>query len=591
MKSFFPTFIAAFLGVIAAIALGFFIIILIGISGMSQKETISKGSVLKLTLEEFIPEKTDNVQSQPSLLTVPEKAIGLNRILTLISTAAKDDKIKGILLENNSVSYGQATILSLMDGLRDFKKSGKFIYSYAHSHSQSSYLLSSVADSMFLNPQGGVDLRGFGSSIPFFKSMLDKVGIEFNIFYAGNFKSATEPFRLDEMSDYNRTQTREFLTDMKNLMVENINKNRKKLSPEKLESIMATYEGRTAKKAMQNGLVDALFYEDELDDFLSKKLGLKEGKKIKYVNLSKYNRIADVEEKDSDNKIAIVHAEGEIIYGTNEPGVISEKKYVDMLAKIRKDKSIKAVVLRVNSPGGNAFSSDLIWRELEQIKKAGKPVIASFGDYAASGGYYIACGADKIVSQPNTLTGSIGVFMMFPNATKLLNDKIGINFDTIKTHEFAAGFSPFNNLSEREKALLQESTLEIYDLFIDRVSRGRKLSVDSTKVIAQGRVWTGRKAKELGLVDELGDLNDALALAAKQAKIDSYSTSEYPYIKEDIFGEIMRQIMMGNEEEDTQARFTPTSEEKKYLDHFNQYRSIIRCKEPQARLPYIFDFF
>ncbi len=591
MKSFFPTFIAAFLGVIAAIALGFFIIILIGISGMSQKETISKGSVLKLTLEEFIPEKTDNVQSQPSLLTVPEKAIGLNRILTLISTAAKDDKIKGILLENNSVSYGQATILSLMDGLRDFKKSGKFIYSYAHSHSQSSYLLSSVADSMFLNPQGGVDLRGFGSSIPFFKSMLDKVGIEFNIFYAGNFKSATEPFRLDEMSDYNRTQTREFLTDMKNLMVENINKNRKKLSPEKLESIMATYEGRTAKKAMQNGLVDALFYEDELDDFLSKKLGLKEGKKIKYVNLSKYNRIADVEEKDSDNKIAIVHAEGEIIYGTNEPGVISEKKYVDMLAKIRKDKSIKAVVLRVNSPGGNAFSSDLIWRELEQIKKAGKPVIASFGDYAASGGYYIACGADKIVSQPNTLTGSIGVFMMFPNATKLLNDKIGINFDTIKTHEFAAGFSPFNNLSEREKALLQESTLEIYDLFIDRVSKGRKLSVDSTKVIAQGRVWTGRKAKELGLVDELGDLNDALALAAKHAKIDSYSTSEYPYIKEDIFGEIMRQIMMGNEEEDTQARFTPTSEEKKYLDHFNQYRSIIRCKEPQARLPYIFDFF
>jgi protease IV len=591
MKSFFPTFIAAFLGVIAAIALGFFIIIMIGISGMSQKETIVKGSVLKLTLEEFIPEKTDNVQSQPSLLTVPEKAIGLNRILTLISTAAKDDKIKGILLENNSVSYGQATILSLMDGLREFKKSGKFIYSYAHSHSQSSYLLSSVADSMFLNPQGGVDLKGFGSSIPFFKSMLDKVGIEFNIFYAGNFKSATEPFRLDEMSDYNRTQTREFLSDMKNLMVENINKNRKKLSPEKLESIMATYEGRTAKKAMQNGLVDALFYEDELDDFLSKKLGLKEGKKIKYVNLSKYNRIADVEEKDSDNKIAIVHAEGEIIYGTNEPGVISEKKYVDMLAKIRKDKSIKAVVLRVNSPGGNAFSSDLIWRELEQIKKAGKPVIASFGDYAASGGYYIACGADKIVSQPNTLTGSIGVFMMFPNATKLLNDKIGINFDTIKTHEFAAGFSPFNNLSEREKALLQESTLEIYDLFIDRVSKGRKLSVDSTKVIAQGRVWTGRKAKELGLVDELGDLNDALALAAKQAKIDSYSTSEYPYIKEDIFGEIMRQIMMGNEEEDTQARFTPTSEEKKYLDHFNQYRSIIRCKEPQARLPYIFDFF
>ena len=591
MKSFFPTFIAAFLGVIAAVVLGFFIPIMIGVSGMSQKETVSKGSVLRLNLEDFIPEKTDNVQNESGIFSMQTKALGLNRILDLIEIAAKDDNIKGILLENNSVSYGQATILSLMEGLKEFKKSKKFIYSYAHSHSQSSYFLSSVADSMFLNPQGGVDLRGFGTTVPFFKNMLDKVGVEFNIFYAGNFKSATEPFRLNEMSEFNKIQTREFLSDMKNIMVDNISKNRKKLTPTKLDAIMSAYDGRTAKKALENGLVDALFYEDELDDFLVKKLALKEGKKIKYVKLSKYNRTADSEEKDSDNKIAIVHAEGEIIYGTNEPGVISEKKYVEMLAKIRKDKNIKAVVLRVNSPGGNAFSSDLIWRELEQIKKAGKPVIASFGDYAASGGYYIACGADKIVSQPNTLTGSIGVFMMFPNATKLLNDKIGINFDTIKTHEFAAGFSPFHDLSEKEKALLQESTLEIYDLFIDRVSKGRKLSVDSTKIIAQGRVWTGRKAKEIGLVDELGDLDDAVALAAKQAKIDSYSTSEYPYIKEDIFQEIMQQIMMGNQEEDASTKFSMTGKEKKYLEQFNQYRSIIRCKEPQARLPYIFDFF
>lgn len=591
MKSFFPTFIAAFLGVIAAVALGFFILIMIGVSGMSQKETVSKGSVLRLNLEDFIPEKTDNVQNESGIFSMQTKALGLNRILHLIEIAAKDDNIKGILLENNSVSYGQATILSLMEGLKEFKKSKKFIYSYAHSHSQSSYFLSSVADSMFLNPQGGVDLRGFGTTVPFFKNMLDKVGVEFNIFYAGNFKSATEPFRLNEMSEFNKIQTREFLSDMKNIMVDNISKNRKKLTPAKLDAIMSVYDGRTAKKALENGLVDALFYEDELDDFLVKKLALKEGKKIKYVKLSKYNRTADSEEKDSDNKIAIVHAEGEIIYGTNEPGVISEKKYVEMLAKIRKDKNIKAVVLRVNSPGGNAFSSDLIWRELEQIKKAGKPVIASFGDYAASGGYYIACGADKIVSQPNTLTGSIGVFMMFPNATKLLNDKIGINFDTIKTHEFAAGFSPFHDLSEKEKALLQESTLEIYDLFIDRVSKGRKLSVDSTKFIAQGRVWTGRKANEIGLVDELGDLDDAVALAAKQAKIDSYSTSEYPYIKEDIFQEIMQQIMMGNQEEDASTKFSLTGKEKKYLEQFNQYRSIIRCKEPQARLPYIFDFF
>jgi len=589
MKSFFPTFFASCLGVFAAFALCIFILIGISISSISQKESYGDNTILKLKLEEFIPEKSDNVNQQSVFFGGSSETIGLRRILTLLEAASEDKKIKGILLENNSIGVGQATVLSLMAGLQKFKESGKFIYTYADSHSQSSYLLCSVADSMFINPQGGVDLKGYGAAIPFFKNMLDKVGIEMNIFYAGNFKSGTEPYRLNEMSDFNRLQTRTFLEDMQEIMIKKIAENRN-LSPEKINNIMANLEGRTGKKALENGLVDALFYKDQLEDFLRQKLDIKEGKKLKMVSLSEYNTIADIDDKGKGkNKIAIIYAEGEIIYGSNEPGIISEKKYISMLTKIRNDKNIKAVVLRVNSPGGNAFTSDVIWRELEKIKEAGKPLIASFGDYAASGGYYIAAGADRIVAQPNTLTGSIGVYMMFPNATKLLNEKIGVNFDTIKTHEFATGFSPTNNLSEKEKALLQESTYEIYDLFIDRVSKGRKLSVDSTKVIAQGRVWTGKRAIEIGLVDELGGLDEAIAIAAEKAGLTDYKTVEYPFIEEDFIATIVREIQKGKGDEDVMGLFS-TKEERMMLEQYQQFKAIIRLKEPNARLPFIFNF-
>ncbi|MGB4960668.1 MAG: signal peptide peptidase SppA, partial [Saprospiraceae bacterium] len=494
------------------------------------------------------------------------------------------------LLENNHVSVGQASILELREGLEKFKESGKFIYSYADMHSQGSYLLCSVADSMFLNPQGSVDLIGMGAMIPFLKNMLDKVGIDMNIFYAGNFKSATEPFRLEEMSDYNRLQTREFLEDMKAIMLSHIAANRK-LSIEQLETIIDEYGGRTAKKALNSGLVDALYYKDQIDELLKKQTGVKEGRKIKYVTLSKYHMLADVDDDESgSDKIAIVNTEGEIIYGSDDKGIISEKKYIGILSKIRNDKNIKAVVLRVNSPGGNAFSSEAIWRELELIKAAGKPLIASFGDYAASGGYYIAAGADKIIAQPNTLTGSIGVFMMFPDASRLLNDKIGITFDTVKTDEYAAGFSPVMKLSEKEKMIAQESTLEIYDLFIERVSKGRKLSIEKTKDIAQGRVWTGKKAKEIGLVDELGNLDKAITLAAQNANLSKYKTVEYPIIKVDFISTIIKEISKGSSGDDDAAiSLFSTKAEKTLLDQYRQYKAIFHLSTPNARLPFIFN--
>lgn len=588
MKSFFPTFFASCLGVFAAFALCIFILIGMGISGMSKTNSYSDNSILKLSLENFIPEKTGNVSQQSVFMGGQDESLGLRTILKLIEAAAKDEKIVGIVIENNNTSIGQATILSLMEGLEKFKESGKFIYSYADFHSQSSYMLCSVADSMFINPQGGVDLKGYGASIPFFKNMLDKVGVEMEIFYAGNFKSATEPFRLTEMSEYNKLQTRTFLTDMKDIMVEKLAASRK-LTPVALDSIMTNYDGRTAKKAKAVGLVDELFYKDQFDDFLRKRTGIEEGKKIKYVSLSKYNTLAETEESSDKDKIAIIHAEGEIIYGSDESGIISEKKYLGMLTKIRNDKNIKAVVLRVNSPGGNAFSSEVIWRELDKIKEAGKPVIASFGDYAASGGYYIAAGADRIVAEPNTLTGSIGVFMMLPNATKLLNEKIGVNFDTIKTHPFATGFSPVVQLTDKEKAILQESTLDIYDLFIERVSTGRKMSVEATKEIAQGRVWTGKRGKEIGLVDELGNLEDAIKIASEKANITSYKVVEYPTIEEDFFSTLIREISKGKDTEDVTSLFV-SKEERKLYEQYQQVKGILRCREPNARLPFLFEF-
>lgn len=588
MKSFFPTFFASCLGVFAAFALGIFILIGMGLSGMSKSSSYSDNSILKLSLENFIPEKTGNVSQQSIFMGGQDESLGLRTILKLIEAAGKDKKIVGIVIENNNTSIGQATILSLMEGLEKFKESGKFIYSYADFHSQSSYMLCSVSDSMFINPQGGVDLKGYGATIPFFKNMLDKIGVEMEIFYAGNFKSATEPFRLTEMSEYNKLQTRTFLTDMKDIMVEKLSKSRN-LTAIDLDNIMTNYEGRTAKKAKVVGLVDELFYKDQFDDFLRKRTGIEEGKKIKYVSLSKYNTLADLDESSEKDKIAIIHAEGEIIYGSDETGIISEKKYLGMLTKIRNDKNIKAVVLRVNSPGGNAFSSEAIWRELEKIKEAGKPVIASFGDYAASGGYYIAAGADRIIAEPNTLTGSIGVFMILPNATKLLNEKIGVNFDTIKTHPFATGFSPVVELTDKEKAILQESTLDIYDLFIERVSTGRKMTVEATKEIAQGRVWTGKRAKEIGLVDELGNLEDAIRIASEKANITSYKVVEYPSIEEDFISTLIREISKGKDNEDMTSLFV-SKEERKLYEQYQQVKGILRCKEPNARLPFLFEF-
>ncbi len=586
MSQFIKNVSAATIGVfIALIIMFFFFVILLG-SLADSKPTVSKNTVLKLDLSTAIPEITGNIESS-GLNYDNAGALGLNTITQLIEHAAKDDKVKGILINSSSVGGGQATIASIRESLMKFKESDKFIYAYSDYYSQSAYYLGSTADSIFLNPLGMVDIKGFSAFIPFYKSAMDKVGISMNVFYAGNFKSATEPYRRYEMSEENRLQTKEFLESMVDHYKQAIAESRN-LSIEDVDQIMVDYKGRNAQSCLASGLVDRLTYWDEVKASIHKKLGLKEDKEVKFKKLKDYKEAVTLRygKSKSDDKIAVVYAEGTITYGTNTKGQISENKYLRIFEDLEKDKDVKAVVLRVNSPGGNSLTSDIIWRGVEKLKAAGKPVIASFGDYAASGGYYIAAGANSIVSAPNTLTGSIGVFMMFPNATELLNEKLGISFDEVKTHPMAVGLTPMKNLTDSEKELLQEGTIQTYDTFLERVSAGRNMTVDQVHEIAQGRVWTGTKAKELGLVDEIGSLEDAVNIAAESANIEEYKIKSFPEIEEDFLEQIIKGLAST---EDLNAKLGMNASDIKLLNEYKEIKSFLMDRSPQARLPFIFN--
>ena len=591
MKEFFRGMLGSCLGVLLAMVLVVLIFVGIGAVAASGKggAKSAENAVLKLDLSMPIPEKTDNVQTDFG--STASSHLGLRHIMRLINNAANDINVKGIVINANSLQMGQATLLQLRDGLDSFKTSGKFVYAYADSYSQSAYFLSSVADSVFLNPNGDVGLQGYGTVMPYFKRMLDKIGVDFNVFYAGDFKSATEPFRREDMSPENKLQTKEFLNDMISVMKTKISDSRK-IDENKLDEIMSDLKGRNGKLALDNKLVDGLAYWDQFEDIVRIKASIDAKDKINYLSLDEYNLLAELTEKGSyKNKIAVVYAEGDVLYDTPQKGTIDNKRYLKILDKIKRDDKIKAVVLRVNSGGGSALTSDIIWREIENIKAKGIPVIASFGDYAASGGYYIAAGADTIVASPNTLTGSIGVFSMLPNVKKLMNDKLGILFDSVRTHDLSVNLSTVYALSEKEKLYLTESTNDIYKQFLDRVAKGRNMPVDSVHKYAQGRVWTGSKAKEIGLVDEIGFLNDAIAIAAKKAKLDSnYKIVEYPQIQKTFFEKMVEGIMLQQNEEEESAMIKMNSETRYLYNIYNKFKSIFTQEGVQAKMMWEFDF-
>lgn len=584
MKQFFKFFTASCLGVFAAICLLFFVIAMIGVAAGSSKTVVANKSVLKLDFNHGITELSDNIAMSPYNFSDVE-AIGLQDIKNLIEYAATDDRIKGIYLDANQVSAAPATLDIINKALIKFKESNKFIYSYADYYSQSGYYLASSADSIYLNLNGSVDLKGFGTVIPYFKKAMDAVGVDMDIFYAGNFKSATEPYRSTKMSENNRIQTKEFLTELWNTFKNDIAINRK-IDNNELDKIVNEYRGNTAQSALGSNLVDRIAYQDEVEFQIKKAVDVKPSKKIEFISLTDYKDAVVLPKTRGKQKIAVVYMEGEVSYGSDENGTINENRYPKLLEKIEADTSIKAVVLRINSGGGSSLTSDIIWHHVENIKKSGKHVVASFGDYAASGGYYVACGADTIVAMPNTLTGSIGVFMMLPNIEKLLTEKIGITFDTVKTAPMAASFQTVYPLSDQEKQILTNATNEIYEQFLNRVSRGRGMTRDAVHEVAQGRVWTGSRGKELGLVDELGDLDRAIEIAAEMAHIDKYSIKTYPKLEPDPVAEFIKNISNNNK---ALSNFQNDISQEKLYKMYQKWKPLTQ-KGVQMRLPYYFEW-
>jgi protease-4 len=589
MRQFFKFLFASCLGVMLAglLLVGIGSLVVTQLASQANKpKDIKPNTVLHLTFDDPVPEQTNNLEINPFEFS-QENTLGLTAITDAIARAAEDDDIKGIYLEvDGLVGMGLANVSVLRKSLKDFKESGKFIVAYSKYYSQGAYYLSSVADEMLINPLGMIDFRGFAAQIPFFKDMLDKVGVEMQVFYAGKFKSATEPYRLNEMSEENRLQVRAYLEGIYENYLEDIAAGRP-LSTSELRKLANDYTGLDPQAAADAGMVDQVGYRDVALDILRNKLGLDEDEKIPMVSVNAYDR-SNPADKDYSvkDKIAVIYAEGTIVDGKGEAGSVGDDKYMDFVRKARKDDKVKAIVLRVNSPGGSALASENIWRELKLAKEAGKPVVVSMGDYAASGGYYISAMADSIFAEANTLTGSIGVFLVIPNTSELMEDKIGIHFDSVKTGDYSHGITSIYPLSTGEQMLLQKRTDNMYETFLSRVAEGRNMSRDSVHAIAQGRVWTGEAAMNVGLVDRIGGIDQALAAAADLAGLESYRTTEYPKVKEPI-QQLMEEFLG---EENVKAQLLSHFGLKGYTEQIRFLNDIQGIEGAQARLPILIPF-
>jgi len=586
MRQFIKFFTASCLGTLAALAVLLLIAVIYGTIAGSSSNTFAEGSILEIDLKSQVPERSNNVPSTGGFNFQTEEFLGLHRICELIMHAAKDDQISGIVLQGNIEGIGPASLQTLREALLAYKTSDKFLYSFGDFYSQQGYYLSSTADSVFLNPNGNIDIRGFGVMIPFFKEGMDKLGVKMNIFYAGNFKSGTEPYRLNSMSPESKLQTRSYLKNIAENYNREVGQSRNK-SESDMQAIANAYKIRNSDDAIEHGLADVIMYKTEFEDVLRERFGLEKKKELDYVSLEEYDSQTVLADKyKGKSKIAVVFAEGEIHYQDNTKGVISDGKYADIFDKILRNKNVKAVVLRVNSPGGDAFASDVIWHKIEELKANDIPVIASYGDYAASGGYYISCNADKILAQSNTITGSIGVYSMIPDITDMLEEKIGIHFDSVKTANYATGISPFFDLKSGDRTIMEESTDAIYEKFLTRVSEGRGKTKDEIHAVAQGRVWTGSQAVENGLVDDIGGLEEAITLAAERADLETHGVVYYPSIKENPYKELFKMF----DTEVALANQNPLSRtEQKLLKEYKFVRSLYTSPRPLMRMPFLLE--
>jgi protease-4 len=582
---FFKTFFAALL----AGVVGFFLIVLLSViiiigivAGASKEEEtkVEPNSVLTLNLDYSIPDKTSSNPFENLDFSTFEtnENLGLNDIIKNIKKAKTDENIKGIMLNISIMPNGAATTEAIRKQLVDFKTSGKFVVSYAEVMTQKAFYLSSVADKVYLNPFGIVEFTGLNSELMFFKNMLDKLGIEVQVFYAGKFKSATEPFRYDKMSEPNREQITSYLSSLYTQYINNIAASRK-LNSSLVDSISVNMLVRRAEDAKSFGLVDELAYYDEVLDDLKKRTGKKEDEKIVSVDINKYDKAPSKEKEDlKADKIAVLYAEGDIVDGKGSSDNIGSERIAKLVRKIRQDKNVKALVLRVNSPGGSALASEIMLREIALAKKK-MPVIVSMGNVAASGGYYISCYADTIVAEPNTITGSIGVFGLIPNLQGFLNNKMGITFDNVKTGKFSDLGSLVKPVNEEGRLIIQNGVDTIYYKFKKRVSEGRGLTMEQVDSVAQGRVWTGIQAKEIGLVDVLGGTDDAIAIAAHKAGLKNYRTKEYPE-KEDPIEKFFNSLKGETETYFIKSRLG------EFYPIWERIESIKKMNGVQARLPF-----
>ena len=526
-----------FLGNVLATTIGIFIFCMLFFFGIliigaifgeeSESITVKSNSVIELNLENIKNDYAGKYKDPWVSIFSDGKKIGLSDIINAVAEAKTDNDIKGISILNDNSSLGMAQSKALRDALEDFKKSGKFVMAYANSYSQKEYYLNSVANTIYLNPVGDMDFKGLSAEIMFFKDFQEKSGVKMEVIRHGKYKSAVEPFLENKMSDANREQTTALLNSVWNSITADISKSRN-VSVAKLNEIANGLLARTPEMAKAAKLVDIIAYEDVYHNAIKNILKVDKDKDYNKIAILDYAKkvATTAKNNESNNEIAIIYAQGEIGSGEGDVNTIGEGSMRRSLQEARKNKDVKAIVLRIDSPGGSALTSDLIWREIELTKKV-KPVVVSMGNYAASGGYYIACNANTIFAEKNTITGSIGVFGILPNFTTLAT-KIGIHTEQVKTHENAANYSPFVPLDEKFKAVTLEEIEHIYSTFVTHVAQGRKMTFAQVDSIAQGRVWSGAEALNKGLVDKIGGMDDAIREAARLSKIKDYSTQNYP---------------------------------------------------------------
>jgi protease-4 len=581
MKQFFKFVFATMLGFILS-AVVILIILIAGVTAVisrsSNKVEVKDNTILHVNLNLPITERSsssplDNLDIGPFK---GEKMLGLNEILRSIKAAKTDDHIKGIYLDVSYMMTGFATIEEIRDALLDFKKSGKFIIAYSEIYTQGAYYLASVADKIYLNPQGILELKGFSSEITFYKGALDKLNIEAQIIKVGTYKSAVEPYILDKMSDANRLQTTALLGSLYQHFTAKIAESRK-IPQDSIIAIADGLKSRAPEDAVKYKLIDALKYKDEVLAELKSKTGIDKKDNLKTVTISEYVKSLD-KTNTADDRIAVIYANGDINGGEGDENSIGSEGISRALRKARLDDHVKAIVFRVNSPGGSSLASDVIWREVVLTKKV-KPIIVSMGDYAASGGYYISCAADSIFAEPNTITGSIGVFAIIPNMKGFFNDKLGVTFDNVKTGKFADLGDITRPLTPAEKLILQTEVNRTYADFTKRVAEGRHLSQSYVDSIGQGRVWTGEQAIKLKLVDRLGHIDDAIAAAARKANLKEYKIVNYPEIKSGFMG------LLDNSEDKIQTYMVKKELGVSY-PYYQQLKEITNMKGLQARMPY-----